>query len=538
MEKKQKLLSNNLLIRLPSLNFVYNCMDIRLAAVLLERQKKVDTFFIWAILAHTPLVFFLSLGYGATTVVTLSAVLLSFVSFVFYRLGRGSFFLRAWNGATLMMFSALMIQAQFGRIEMHFHVFSALAILFVYEDWRVLLVAALTIAIHHLVGNYIQEFGTVLFGTKVIVYSYGTGLEIVFTHALFVVFETGILIYFSIRSVLELKKQIEAQTNLETVMAGVTAALDEVSSGTKTFVENSSLISQKVKEFQSSFQTQSSSIEAISAATEETAASSQLILEGSNRQIKEVKTVEELNRNLFSLNEGFVTSLEVMRSKIQESADTVKKTETEFVGLYQSMEVAVDDSEKMEEILELISDIAEKVNLLSLNASIEAARAGDAGRGFAVVASEISKLADSTAEATKNISSISGKIKSAIQVSFKQSNQINQTVQSFVKSILSSEEGMRELTVKITGTLSAFEKQEEALQTLDQIAQEMQISSKEQSTSMEDISSSILDLNVKTQTNLGTSANMIALIEKGNVIFNGLKGSVETLAAVIEDEES
>jgi len=370
------------------------------------------------------------------------------------------------------------------------------------------------------------------------VYSYGTGLEIVFTHALFVVFETGILIYFSIRSFLELKRQIEVQTNLETVITGVTAAMNEVSSGTKTFVENSSLISQKVREFESSFQTQSSSIEAISAATEETAASSQLILEGSNRQIKEVRTVEELNRNLFSLNEGFVTSLEVMRSKIQESADSVKKTETEFSGLYQSMEVAVDDSEKMEEILELISDIAEKVNLLSLNASIEAARAGDAGRGFAVVASEISKLADSTAEATKNISSISGKIKSAIQVSFKQSNQINQTVQSFVKSILSSEVGMRELTVKITGTLSAFEQQEQALQTLDQIAQEMQLSSKEQSTSMEEISASVLDLNVKTQTNLGTSSNMIALIEKGNVIFNGLKGSFESLAAVIEDEKS
>lgn len=513
-------------------------MDIRLAAVLLERQKKVDSFFLWAILAHTPLVFFLSLGYGATLVVTLSAVLLSFISFVFYRLGRGSFLLRAWNGAALMMFSALLIQAQFGRIEMHFHVFSALAILFVYEDWRVLFVAALTIAIHHLVGNYVQEFGTVIFGTKVMVYSYGTGLEIVFTHALFVVFETGILIYFSIRSVLELRKQIEAQTNFETIIAGVTAAMDEVSSGTKTFAENSSLISQKVREFESSFQTQSSSIEAISAATEETTASSQLILEGSNRQINEVKTVEELNRNLFSLSEGFVTSLEVMRSKIQESADSVKKTETEFTGLYQSMEVAVDDSEKMEEILELISDIAEKVNLLSLNASIEAARAGDAGRGFAVVASEISKLADSTAEATKNISSISGKIKSAIQISFKQSNQINQTVQSFVKSILSSEEGMRELTVKITSTLSAFEKQEKALQTLDQIAQEMQISSREQSNSMEEISTSVMDLNVKTQSNLGTSSNMIALIEKGNVIFNDIKESVETLAAMIEHDET
>ncbi|XDD41764.1 methyl-accepting chemotaxis protein [Leptospira sp. WS60.C2] len=511
-------------------------MDLRLAAVLLERQKKVDTFFVWAIFAHIPLVFLLSLGYGATLVVTSSALIISIISFLLYRFLRGSFFLRAWNGLALMLISALLIQAQFGRIEMHFHIFSALAILFVYEDWRVMFVAALTIAVHHLVGNYLQEFGVTFLDTKIMVYSYGTGLEIVITHALFVVMETAILIYFSFLSVKDLRVQIETQTNLETVIAGVTAAIDEVSEGTKSYLENSTFIAKAVKEFETSFQNQSSSIEAISAATEETTASSQLILEGSNRQIKEVKTVEELNRNLFNLNEGFVKSLEVMRSKIQESAESVKKTESEFSSLYQSMEVASEDSEKMEEILDLISDIAEKVNLLSLNASIEAARAGDAGRGFAVVASEISKLADSTAEATKNISTISAKIKSAIQVSFKQSNEINQTVQGFVKSILSSEVGMGELTEKISGTLSAFEKQEKALTTLDQIAQEMQLSSKEQSSSMVEISNSIMELNLKTQTNLNTSSEMISFIDKGNVIFENLNESVDTLASMIQKD--
>lgn len=191
-----------------------------------EAYIKADNFMIkligfhWFLVSMSGIILFndyyLGLGVGGV---------LFLISWYSYKNYRGSQFFRNLVGIVLLTYSIILIQQSMGRLEMHFHIFVALSFLVIYRDMRNITLGSLYIIIHHLVFNILQEDNVSIFDMPIIVFNYGCGLDIVFLHAFFVIFEWFVLskmVIFMENNFMELVRTKEAlqsvNTNLESMV--------------------------------------------------------------------------------------------------------------------------------------------------------------------------------------------------------------------------------------------------------------------------------------------------------------------------------
>jgi methyl-accepting chemotaxis protein len=159
---------------------------------------------------------------------------------------------------------------------------------------------------------------------------------------------------------------------------------------------------------------------------------------------------------------------------------TVQKTHESVSGIKQQVDLIVTHmldlgkkSQQIGGILEIINELAEQTNILAINATIEAAGAGDAGKRFSVVADEIRKLADRVGGSTKEIRVLIEEIRSAV----------NTTVMATEGGSKAVDLGARQF-VEVT---AALKKITDLLGTTTQAAREIELSTKQQSTAVEQV---------------------------------------------------
>jgi methyl-accepting chemotaxis protein len=157
--------------------------------------------------------------------------------------------------------------------------------------------------------------------------------------------------------------------------------------------------------------------EQIATATGEVLKSSDVMAAGANKQAKEIDSTSESVKNMADIIK-YASDRSTQAAKAASQAAEVAKKGTEVVksaieGMHRirnivqdaarQVEILGQNSQEIGDILELISEIANRTNLLGLNATIEAARASESSRGFGVVAEEVRSLAERSAQAAKDI---------------------------------------------------------------------------------------------------------------------------------------
>ncbi|MCB1180357.1 MAG: hypothetical protein KDK36_22445, partial [Leptospiraceae bacterium] len=165
-----------------------------------------------------------------------------------------------------------------------------------------------------------------------------------------------------------------------------------------------------------------------------------------NENEKDLVEIESISKLSKSNSEQGLNEIDKITSEMEKIQNIVINS----AGMMNELNTK---SQKINEIIEVISGIADQTNLLALNAAIEAARAGDSGKGFTIVASEVSKLADQSIGA-------SAKIKKLIQG-------FNKETETLVTSIKSSSEEVSRGTEKVKNLGGNFDSIHKSILKLD-----------------------------------------------------------------------
>jgi len=215
-------------------------------------------------------------------------------------------------------------------------------------------------------------------------------------------------------------------------------------------------------------------------ASNESSNTSQQISQGANEQ---AASAEEVS-----------SSIEEMVANIQQNTDNSRETERIALKTSQSIEGAgkanSDAINSMKEIAKkigIISEIANQTNILSINAAVEAARAGQYGKGFAVVADEIRKLADRSRTAAAEIEEIS---KDGVLISEKSGAVMNEIIPEVIKT----SRLVQEIAASSIEQNSGAEQINNAIQQLNQVIQQNAAASEELAASSEELSSQAYQL--------------------------------------------
>lgn len=292
---------------------------------------------------------------------------------------------------------------------------------------------------------------------------------------------------------------------------------------------SSNILSSTALQFSENAQNQAAFIEEMTASIEEISGGVDAIAESSDMQVVDMDALAEKMTQFSNNIEGIKKEVE---KSLNNARDIMKyaKLGNENLGIMNtSMSNIQVSSLEMTGIIEMINDISDQINLLSLNASIEAARAGDYGRGFAVVADEISKLADKTSESVKNIGALINANNQEIEGGKNSVERTVDTINQIIGGVNANFEIMKMIAERMDNQLAAnIEINKDAMGVKTKTGN-IRMATEEHKKATDEMVKTISSLNEMTQENSAGAEETFSNTEELLSMANQLKELVESI---------
>ncbi|MBO5372658.1 MAG: MCP four helix bundle domain-containing protein [Lachnospiraceae bacterium] len=208
-------------------------------------------------------------------------------------------------------------------------------------------------------------------------------------------------------------------------------------------------------------------------------------------------SVQEMLATMNTLSEGLkgtVSSMDDAYQQAMKCAEDAQLSREEMGNMVASMNSISETSKKIENIISEIENIASQTNLLSLNASIEAARAGAAGAGFAVVADQIRNLADQSAKSAVDTRALVGDTLHEIEEGNKVAHRTSAVLDGVVEAVQKIAESSKQLSEDTVQQAYAVEQADAGIERISEVVQSNSAAAEEASATSQELSAQAMSM--------------------------------------------